>query len=316
VRSRQDLQVKLRNRYRALHTATGGCIAQEIYLVVSWISAQSALMSILQEARLAEKIPHPEDWLATRAKKDWNWPTRTEPGRAAFVWDLLRHINASDQEVFQFLDIFFADNTHDEQAHRFAEQVTRPLIDYLDERIGDGFSILYTLERYVRQVEWFDQKRLYAEFSADTRQGEGLYDLHLREFLFREGFNMPFPGQRQTSVPPDGPIGVESNERFVCELKIYDGNDHGIEHIHSGVKQALQCSASYGLAVAHLIIVNLTMHPLQLPNDSPGGTQPPYLDVPGARVYLIPVRGLPREFEDKRCERRPLIVDRVRLLEA
>ena len=53
-------------------------------------------------------------------------------------------------------------------------------------------ACLYALERYVRQIEWFDQKRLHEQFMANSRQGEEVYDRHLREFLFREGFNMPY----------------------------------------------------------------------------------------------------------------------------
>jgi hypothetical protein len=121
----------------------------------------------------------------------WDWPTKTESGRAVFIWDLLRHISASDREMRQFLHVFSYEKTYDGKARDFAEQVVQPLIDYLGEQVGEGSSVLYELGRYVRQVEWFDQDYLYERFLAKTRQGEEVYDRHLREFLFREGFNMP-----------------------------------------------------------------------------------------------------------------------------
>jgi hypothetical protein len=193
MRWQQDLQIRLRNRYRALYTADGPRIAHEIDLVVAWIVGQPALAYILEEARLAETVPSYDEWASGLGHRGlWEWPTRTEAGRAIFVWDLLRHISASDQDIIRFLSVFSSDTKYDAMARDFAEQVVRPLFDYLDEQIGGGSSVLYALERYVRQVEWFDQERLYAEFHANTRQGEDVYDRHLREFLFREGFDMPY----------------------------------------------------------------------------------------------------------------------------
>src|SRR5262245_44977769 len=172
VRWRQDLQVKLRNRYRALYTADSHRIAREIDLVVGWISGQPALAYILEEAQQAETAPSYDEWRSNFAHRGlWEWPTKTEAGRAVFVWDLLRHISVSDQEIIQFLSALSSETNFDAMSRDFTEQVVRPLFDYLDERIGDGSSVLYVLERYVRQIEWFDQRRLYDEFRVNTRQG-------------------------------------------------------------------------------------------------------------------------------------------------
>jgi hypothetical protein len=57
-----------------------------------------------------------------------------------------------------------------------------------------------------------DQHRLYAEFVANTRQGEEVYDRHLREFLFREGFNMPYSQLRSPSGRSDVLSGLESDD--------------------------------------------------------------------------------------------------------
>jgi hypothetical protein len=199
-------------------------------------------------------------------------------------------------------------------ARDFAEQVVRPLFDFLDEQIGDGSSVLYALERYVRQVEWFDQQRLYDEFQANTRQGEDVYDRHLREFLFREGFDMPYSQLHSPSGQSDVLAGLESDDPLVCELKVYDGENRDIGHVASGVTQALQYARDHGKAAAHLVIINLTTRPLQLPSDGPEKAYPPYLDLPGARVYLIQVRGLPRESASRQGRTEPLIVQRAQLV--
>jgi hypothetical protein len=46
----------------------------------------------------------------------------------------------------------------------------------------------------------------------------------------------------------------------------------------------------------------------------PVAVKPPYLDLPDVRVYLIQVRGLPRESASKQGKTDPLIVDRGKLV--
>jgi hypothetical protein len=316
MRWRQDLQVGLRSRYRRLYTATGTGLAHEIDLVTSWIAKQPSLMYLVQEARSVESTPDPEEWLATATARrgDWEWPTKTEAGRAVFIWDVLQHISASSQPILQFLFIFSDSQTLNEMARDFAEQVAQPLVDYLDEQIGEGTSVLYAIERYVRQIEWFDRDRLYVACSAAPRQAEDTYDRHLREFLFREGFNMPYSQQRSPSGLSDVLSDLESDDSLVCELKLYDGDNRGIAHLAGGVTQALQYATDYGKSAAHLVIINLTARPLLLPNDGSVTAKPPYLDLPGVRVYLIQVRGLPRQSASKQGRTEPLIVKRAKLV--
>jgi hypothetical protein len=315
MRWQQDLQVKLRNRYRALYTADGYRIAHEIDLVVGWISSQPALAYILQEARTAEAVPGYDEWSASgfRARGLWEWPTTTEAGRAAFAWEVLSHISVSDQDILQFLSVLSSETKFDSMARDFAEQFARPLFDYLDEQIGQGSSVLYTLERYVRQIEWFDKERLHAQFLANPRQGEAVYDRHLREFLFREGFNMPYSQLRSPSGESDVLSGLESDDPLVCELKVYDGDNRDIAHLASGVTQALQYANDHQKPAAHLVVINLTTRPLHLPSDGPQNVYPPYLDLPGARVYIIQVRALPRESASKQGKTEALVLQRAQL---
>lgn len=314
MRWRQDLQVKLRERYRRLYTVAGQGLAHEIDLVVEWISNQSALRYSLDEARLIEAPPDAKQWLATETRRGrWSWPTKTESGRAVFIWELLQHISASSEPMQNFLFVFSSSGKIDEAARDFAEQGVQPLIDYLSEQIGDCSSVLYTLERYVRQIEWFDRERLHGEF-INTRRGEEVYDRHLREFLFREGFNMPYSQQRSPSGLSDVLSDLESDDALVCELKLYDGINRDIAHLASGVTQALQYALDHNKHIAHLVIINLTARLLVLPSDGPENAKPPYLDAPDVRVYLTQVRGLPRDSASRQGKTQPLKVDRANLI--
>jgi hypothetical protein len=170
------------------------------------------------------------------------------------------------------------------------------------------------LERYVRQTEWFDLGKLHADFERDTQRGEDVYDRHLREFLFREGFNMPYSQQRSPSGLSDVLTDLESDDALVCELKVYDGINRDIAHVAGGVTQGRQYALDHQKHAAHLVIINLTTRPLDLPHDGDENAKPPFLDLPGVRVYLIQVRALPRESASRQGRTEPLAIDRTRLV--
>lgn len=314
MRWRQDLQVKLRSRYRRLYTAGYSRLSYEMDQVVSWITNQSALVSILEEARLSETLPPVDEWLPSVGRQDWSWPSRTEAGRAVLVWDLIRHMGTDSEDLWDLIWSFTGESNEDDGSRGFVEHVVQPLVEYLEEQIGDGSSILYALERYVRQSEWFDRKRLYAEFSDNTQQGEMVYDRHLREFLFHEGFNMPYSQQRSPSGLSDVLADIETDDALVCELKVYDGSDRDIRHLANGVTQAIQYAHDYRKHAAHLVIVNLANRQLQLPSDGAGDAKPPYLEGPEVRVYLVQVRGLPQASASKQGKSEPLRIERRQLI--
>ena len=85
-----------------------------------------------------------------------------------------------------------------------------------------------------------------------------MYDRHLREFLFREGFNMPYSQQRSPSGQPDVTSNLESDDVLVCELKVYDSANRDVGHLATGVTQALQYTTDYQKHAAYLVIINLT----------------------------------------------------------
>ena len=103
-------------------------------------------MYILEQARLTETILTYDEWISDLPGRGiWEWPTKTEAGRAVFIWDLLRHISESDQQIVQFLSVLSGESKYDSMTRDFTEQVIRPMFDYLEEQIGDSSSVLYAL---------------------------------------------------------------------------------------------------------------------------------------------------------------------------
>jgi hypothetical protein len=180
-----------------------------------------------------------------------------------------------------------------EQAQAVTRHVVVPLLEYLNTRLGTESEILHHLERMRRQIEWFEQERLYEQFIAAPSKGEDGYDRRVREFLFAEGIDFPFS-------QPSGPSGradvigrLETNDPLVCEIKLYDGGRYGVPYVQQGLGQAIRYAHDYGKASAHLVVFNLSEERLQLPSDEPADTLPPRLLVEGVTVFMVVVQAKP-----------------------
>jgi hypothetical protein len=193
--------------------------------------------------------------------------------------------------------------------------VLRHLFDYLVERVENHQSGLHLLARYARRVEWFDQTKLHERYQADTRNGEAVYDADLRRFLFDQGLDMPFAQAKSASGLSDVLAAMHTADPLVAELKVFDGKDRGKRVLASGITQVSAYAEDYDKSVGYLVIVNLAEQSLALPSDGPQD-RPPYLDVAGVRVYLVPVRALPAVSASKRGRTRPIAISRADLVSA
>jgi hypothetical protein len=295
----------------------------ELRFAVDWINKQPALRAILAEADRAEPDLDFEgfDQALQSAGGDFTWPCRTEQGRASLVWRLMQHL-AGEQPTgssrVSAVDYAFAavgtGGTLTDNWRAFSERVLQPLFDYLTERVGAESSVLYVLERYVRRVEWFDRQDLYDQ-ARDAPRTEEVYDRDLRRFLFSEGINMPFSQAKSASGLSDVVSELDTDDPLVCELKIFDGAGRGKAHLGSGVNQADQYATDYGKHTAYLVIINLSGRQLTLPSDGEPEIWPPFIDVAGVRVYLIPVRALPTASASKQGRPAPVNITRVDLVD-
>jgi hypothetical protein len=321
VRYQQDIQVKLRDRYRRLMTVEYGDLVHEIKLVADWIDAQPALRAILAEARLAEPGLDFDTWYKqaqTTQRAGTGWPSRTEEGRASLVWQLVQTIacgadNAAELTIRAYSFSHGGGNLT-QRARGFVQTIIGPLIDFLDERIGEASSVLYILERYVRRTEWFEREDLFRRFQqAPAQQGEAVYDTDLRRFLFSEGVNMPFSQARSASGESDALGGLDTDDPLVCEVKLL-GEGRRVRELAKGVHQAVLYAQDYNKSAAYLVIINLDDRPLELPSDDPAGHWPPVLELSGVRVHLIAVRARPMASASKRGAATPLHISRDSLI--
>jgi hypothetical protein len=188
------------------------------------------------------------------------------------------------------------------------------LFDYLSERIGAESSVLYTLERYVRRVEWFEREDLHQRYLANRQNGEEVYDRDLRKFLFSEGINMPFSQAKSASGLSDVLTDLDTGDPFIGEVKLFDADSHRKRELATGVNQAAAYAQDWRKTTGYLIVINLSGRPLELPTDGPKGTWPPYLDLGGNRVYLVAVRALPTPTASKQGKPQPVTITREDLI--
>ncbi|MGW4935177.1 hypothetical protein ACWEQH_19475 [Streptomyces sp. NPDC004166] len=175
----------------------------------------------------------------------------------------------------------------------FAEDILQPLFDFLSERVGAESSVLHTLERYRTRIEWFDRNELYARFTADTANGEEVYNLDLQRFLFLEGDHITHAKPRSASGEADLIGDLDGRDPLVCDGKIFDGKSRGKSYLVKGVHQVVKYAHDYGQHTAYLVIYNISDKLLELPTDGTPGAWPPYTELSGIRVYFIHVRVLP-----------------------
>jgi hypothetical protein len=328
VRYQQDLQVNLRDRLRRLMVASGEDAGHEVRLVTDWIARRPALSAILAEAERAEpgldhgSLASALQQAGSGLARSFHWPSQNEAGRACLIWHLMQNIAADDRAgtdgpriVITYAHGVTGHSNINDKWREFAERILRPLFDYLDERIGAESSVLYTLERYVRRVEWFDREELYKRAMANTQKVEDVYDADLRRFLFSEGINMPFSQARSASGLSDVLSELDTDDPLVCESKVFDGVDRDKRHLATGVNQAIQYANDYGKRVAYLLIINLSGRLLSLPNYNDDKAWPPYLTVAGVRIYLITVRALPTVSASKQGRPTPVTVGRDDLVD-
>lgn len=292
MRRQEDLQLKLRERYRRLLVADMNAYLPLLKVIREFIKSEPALTALLVEAGRSEPnldLNAVVDGLG--ASRHSPWTHTTEGGQAAQVWRLVEAIAdgvASDRILWNV----YAGGSNNINDHLRAatENILAPLFDYLIERVADQSSVLHALDRYVRLVEWFDRDRLIAAYDADTARGEAVYNAHLRRFLFKEGIDLPFTEAQSPSGESDALAGLHNDDPLVCEVKVFDGQSRGRRKVATGLHQAVQYAQDYGKSEAYLVIFNVSGYALGIDGDGDDKQWPPYFDLSGVRVYVASVR--------------------------
>lgn len=313
MRYRQDLQVALRNRYARLLQTASRPYAQETRLVRDWILAQPALAALVRAA--VDTVPEltVAGWLSDTEGygRGLQWPDGiNETGRVALVWLLMGEIADGLRDPGMVGHEISGERNFDDCVRALTQAVVQHLFDHLAEQLGTESEMLYLLERYKRQVEWFDRNSLHAAYLADTRAGEAGYDEHLRRFLFSQGVDNPLTQARGASGETDVLANLDGDDPLVCEVKLFDAGSKGKREIAGGVNQVVQYAQDYAKTAGYLVVVNLSGQEIQFPTDGPDKTWPPRLEIAGVTVHIVAVRALPMPTASKQGKAKPVVFTR------
>jgi hypothetical protein len=252
--------------------------------------------------------------LVEAKKANHIWPD-DEAQKMKVLWRALERLATDDQEHPVAWGSHLSYRTNfDESVAIVTDEIVRPLVNYLLGTIGTESATLHHLERFKRQVEWFEQETLFAEFTRDTGHGEEIYDRRLRQFLFAEGIDFPFSKPRSASGEADVIAEVDGDDPLVCEIKLFDGDSYGIGYLAKGMRQVTRYAHDYGKAVGHLVIVNVSERRLSLPSDAATDVAPPRIVVEGVTVFMVVVHGRPRPSASKERKVEVVRIERDQLV--
>lgn len=291
MKRQEDLQLRLRERYRRLLVADMDAYLPQLRTTCDLLRAEPIVTGLIEEAKRAEPDLDTAGLLDRIGGRERPlWTHKTEGGQVALIWyamEALADGTANDRVLW---NVYTNSNNINDKLRAATEKIFSPLFDYLIERVGEQSSVLHVLDRYVRLVEWFDRDRLIKAFDRATGQGEAIYNAHLRRFLFKEGIDLPFTEAQSPSGESDALSGLHTEDPLVCEMKIFDGQNRGRRHVATGMHQSLLYAQDYGKSEAYLVIINVSGHPLQIEGDSEDKQWPPFIDLAGVRVYIVTVR--------------------------
>lgn len=317
MRTLQDLQVALRERYRRCLVQGFETLAHETTLTRDWIRKQPALVALLEDAERVEPELDAAGWASSfNGHGRFAWRSKTEAGRATLAWAVINAVAdhpQAERAVIQYGHGLRSGGNLNDDARELVERIYQPFFDYLIDHVAGESSVLFILDRFVRNVEWFERDELYNNYQADTASGEAVYDRALRRFLFSEGINMPYSQAKSASGISDVLSDLESEDPLVCEVKLFTDDKRSIA---GGLHQAVLYAQDYGKSSAYLVIMNVSGGPLHLPTDGEDKQTPRYLDVSGVRVYLVSIRALPpAKSASKAGKANPVVITREHLLD-
>jgi len=313
VKYQQASQVRLQERYRRLYKAHYRTYHNEAGYLISFIRKTPALRFIIEGVERFDLDV--EAWKSEHLGRHNLSLPPTEIGRAKLAWFLLNRWALTQDSAAMFGHTLDMGANLPEGARLSTEQFVEPLIEYLQERLGEATDVLYLLERYVHRVEWFRKETLFEQYTADTARGEALYDTDLREFLFEQGIDFPFSQPKSASGQADIVSDLSSDDPLVCEVKLFDADSRNKAYVAQGFRQAVQYAADFAQTTAYLVVFNMSDTHLELPTDAEPGEWPPRIEHQGVTTFIVRIRAKPQLSASRQPKAKTVSISREDLVD-
>lgn len=313
MKYRQDLQVRLQERYRRLYKANINNANEQFQYFLAWIDAEPELHALVESIDRACPDFDSAAWYKTEGEQSRRGAFRLPPKEAEMaklvLW-IVRRIATGEFSAVDVAWTFSSERNGNDALREFTTSHVEQLVEYLNERLIVGSDMLHLLERYARRVKWFEKERLRSEYDGDTRRGEKSLEKDLRRFLFDQGVDYPFTQAASPSGQADVLAGLDSDDPLTCEVKLFDDDRYNVAYLAKGLNQAVRYAEDYGKTEAQLVIFNLSSRSLQLPTDGELKSWPPRLHVANITVFLVVVDIGARPSASKAGSAEPLAISR------
>ncbi len=288
----RNLRVRLQERRNRLYKTRFTIYDAELRYLLQFLDENPYIRSLLAVLGVSTSVDS-EQWATELSDmREVQFP-QTEEGRAKVCYGILKRcvVDEHDDNTLGWAQLFSSERTFDAILRDFTEAVVDPLINFLHDQIDDEGNILYLIERFKLNAEWFRRKELYLLYQGDTSVGETSLDQELRASLFEGGVDYPFSQPSSPSGKADIVALLGSDDPLVLEIKVFDpDHSRGKSHLRQGFHQVLRYANDYNQSLGYLVIFNCSDRQLAISSEeASGGEGPPRISYGGKTFFVIPI---------------------------
>jgi hypothetical protein len=197
-------------------------------------------------------------------------------------------VNKPDTSISGWLMDLIGGSNYQEAIKTYVEIYIDPIVNFLNDQLVEGSSILYLLERYKLRTEWFYKKQLLEIYNSNSAVGENKLEEDLRLFLFDQGIDYPFSTPLSSSGRADVVSMLHTDDPLVLEIKIYDeSKGYRKNRIVDGFSQIVKYANDYHKNVGYLIVFNADPVNIEIQGAENDKTWPNRIPFEGKSYYMI-----------------------------
>jgi hypothetical protein len=272
------LRVRLRERRDRLYRSGAPEFEYELERLLGWLEGRPYIAAILREIEMADADY--DVWLQSVKGRRIVFPP-SEAERTKLCLEICRRGDSDN------LTRVLTSSHFDDLDRVFVEAFVDPIVNFIEDRLEEGGSILALLLRYKRRVEWFDRPRLFRAAGDDAARAERALDADLRRFLLESGVDYPFSRRAEL---PDAESRIAEDQPLALETRLYAPDaEHGLEHVHEGFAQAVAFAVEHARPAGYLTVFNLAPSRLLFRTSAPRD-QVPSVRTSGKRIFVVSIQ--------------------------
>lgn len=288
----RNLRVQLQERRNRLYKCGYRTYDAELEYLLQFLNGNRYTSCLLTALDLNVSLDF-EEWAKDNSTGwDLQFPD-TEEGRAKICYGILKQCLSTEDSLGweHWMQVFSSESSLDARLRDLTESVVDPFVNYLHDKIDKVGNVLYLIERFKLQVEWFRRDELYHLYKENTFTGEANLDLTLRAGLFDGGIDFPFSQPVSPSGKADIVALLDSDDPMVLEVKVFDPDTNkGKSNLAQGFQQITRYAQDYNQSLGYLVVFNCSDNQLIVSHEvTPESEFPPRISYASKTFFVIPI---------------------------